>query len=153
MAVRAIAKAVEVFKRDRTTCPTFRPDGAVTYDQRILGWKGVDKVSLWTLTGREVIPVVYGAYQAERFDRLKGQVEVERFRLGEGDWPRKTTVPLPASCLKRMCVSTTTDVTVPPTPPRRSGVGRGWRWNVARSPALNTVRSAPVSTSNSADTQ
>ena len=31
MAVRAIGKAVEVFKRDRTTCPAFKPRGAVTY--------------------------------------------------------------------------------------------------------------------------
>jgi putative transposase len=76
MAVRAIAKAVEVFKRDKTKCPIFRPDGAITYDDRILGWKGLDKVSLWTLSGREIIPLVYGQYQAERFDRLKGQVDL-----------------------------------------------------------------------------
>jgi putative transposase len=76
MAVRAIAKAVEVFKRDKTKCPVFRPDGAITYDDRILGWKGLDKVSLWTLNGREVMPIVYGQYQAERFNRLKGQVDL-----------------------------------------------------------------------------
>lgn len=76
MAVRAIAKAVEVFKRDKTKCPVFRPDGAITYDDRILGWKGLDKVSLWTLTGREIIPMIYGQYQSERFDRLKGQVDL-----------------------------------------------------------------------------
>lgn len=76
MAVRAIGKAVEVFKRDKSRCPVFRPDGAVTYDDRILGWKGVDKVSLWTLTGREVMAMVYGDYQAQRFDRLKGQVDL-----------------------------------------------------------------------------
>ena len=76
MAVRAIAKAVEVFTRDKTRCPRFRPDGAITYDDRILGWKGLDKVSLWTLNGREIIPLVYGEYQAQRFDRLKGQVDL-----------------------------------------------------------------------------
>lgn len=76
MAVRAIGKAVEVFKRDKTHCPVFRPDGAITYDQRILSFKGLDKVNLWTLSGREVIPLVYGAYQAERFDRIKGQVDL-----------------------------------------------------------------------------
>jgi putative transposase len=82
MAVRAIAKAVEVFKRDKTRCPVFRPDGAITYDDRILGWKGLDRVSLWTLKGREVIPLMYGAYQSERFDRLKGQVDLV-FREGK----------------------------------------------------------------------
>jgi putative transposase len=76
MAVRAIAKAVEIFKRDKTRCPVFRPDGAITYDDRILGWKGLDKVSLWTLQGREIVPMVYGQYQSERFDRLKGQVDL-----------------------------------------------------------------------------
>jgi predicted transposase len=49
MAVRAIGKAVEVFKRDKTECPSFRPDGAITYDQRILSFKGLDRVSLWYL--------------------------------------------------------------------------------------------------------
>jgi IS605 OrfB family transposase len=76
MAVRAIGKAVEVFKRDRTRCPVFRPDGAITYDDRILGWKGLDKVSLWTLTGREVISLLYGEYQTQRLGRLKGQVDL-----------------------------------------------------------------------------
>jgi transposase len=30
MAVRAIGKAVKVFKRNRTVCPVFRADGAMT---------------------------------------------------------------------------------------------------------------------------
>jgi putative transposase len=92
MAVRAIAKAIEVFKRDKTRCPVFRPDGAITYDQRILSFKGLDKVSLWTLRGRELIPLVYGRYQAARFDRLKGQVDLV-FR--DGRFYLYATVGLP----------------------------------------------------------
>lgn len=76
MAVRAIGKAVECFKRDRKKCPVFKPRGAVTYDERILGFNGLDKVSLWTLKGRMVLPLVHGEYQRERFDRLKGQVDL-----------------------------------------------------------------------------
>ena len=76
MAVRAIGKAVEVFKRDKTVCPVFKPHGAVTYDERILGFKGLDKVSLWALTGRMVLPLTYGEYQGERFDRIKGQCDL-----------------------------------------------------------------------------
>lgn len=76
MAVRAIGKAVEVFKRDKRKLPVFKPRGAVTYDERILGFKGLDKVSLWTLPGRMVLPMAFGEYQAERFDRLKGQVDL-----------------------------------------------------------------------------
>jgi putative transposase len=76
MAVRAIGKAVECFKRDKTVCPIFKPFGAVTYDQRILGFKGLDKVSLWTMTGRLILPLAYGEYQGERFDRMKGQCDL-----------------------------------------------------------------------------
>ena len=78
LAVRAIGKAVEVFHRDKTVCPVFRPDGAITYDERNLSFKGLDKVSLATLTGREIISLVYGEYQAERFDRIKGQCDLVR---------------------------------------------------------------------------
>ncbi len=76
MAVRAIGKAVECFKRDKTRCPAFKPHGAVTYDERILGFKGLDRVSLWTMTGRMVLPLAYGEYQGERFDRIKGQCDL-----------------------------------------------------------------------------
>src|SRR5690242_2052546 len=47
MAVRAIGKAVECFRSDKARCPKFEPRGAITYDERILGFKGFDKVSLW----------------------------------------------------------------------------------------------------------
>lgn len=76
MAVRSIGKAVEAFRRDKTVCPAFKPRGAITYDQRILRFQGVDRVNLWTLTGRMVLPMTYGEYQGERFDRLKGQVDL-----------------------------------------------------------------------------
>jgi putative transposase len=76
MAVRAIGKAVECFHRDKTKCPVFKPRGAITYDQRILSFKRLDKVSLWTLAGRMILPLIYGEYQGERFDRMKGQVDL-----------------------------------------------------------------------------
>lgn len=76
MAVRAIGKAVECFKRDKTKCPVFTPRGAVTYDERILSFKGLDKVSLWTLSGRMLLAMIYGEYQGQRFDRIKGQVDL-----------------------------------------------------------------------------
>jgi len=76
MAVRAIGKAVEVFKRDKSKSPVFKTRGAVTYDERILSFKGLDKVSLWTLSGRMIVPLIYGEYQGQRFDRIKGQVDL-----------------------------------------------------------------------------
>jgi IS605 OrfB family transposase len=76
MAVRAIGKAVEVFKRDKRVCPVFRPEGAMTYDERIMGWKDPAHVSLLTLQGRQLIAMVYGEYQAGQMPRLKGQVDL-----------------------------------------------------------------------------
>ena len=77
MAVRAIGKAVECFARDRSLCPVFKPHGAITYDERIFSFKGIDKVSLWALPqGRIIVPLVYGEYQKQRFDRIKGQADL-----------------------------------------------------------------------------
>lgn len=76
MAVRAIGKAVETFKRDKSVCPEFKPRGAITYDDRILKFKGLDAVNLWTLQGRQTIPMVFGEYQGEQIGRLKGQIDL-----------------------------------------------------------------------------
>jgi IS605 OrfB family transposase len=59
MAVRAIAKTCGAYKRDKTIQPVFRPLGAIAYDQRILSWKGRDRVSILTLGGRIIVPVVW----------------------------------------------------------------------------------------------
>jgi IS605 OrfB family transposase len=57
MAIRAIAKACEAFKRDKTIRPRFRPLGAIAYDKRILCWKGHDRVSILALGGRIIASV------------------------------------------------------------------------------------------------
>ena len=33
-------------------------------------------MSLWTLAGRMILPLAYGEYQGQRFDRIKGQVDL-----------------------------------------------------------------------------
>jgi IS605 OrfB family transposase len=77
MAVRAIGNAVECFAGDKRTCPVFKPQGAITYDERIFSFKGVDHVSLWALPkGRIIVPLLYGEYQKRRFDRIKGQADL-----------------------------------------------------------------------------
>ncbi|MCY0899767.1 MAG: transposase [Firmicutes bacterium] len=76
MAVRAIGKVVEVYKRDKSIQPTFRPHGAIVYDDRLLSWKGVDRVSLLTLTGRIVVPVMMGTYHTQRLCRVRGQADL-----------------------------------------------------------------------------
>jgi IS605 OrfB family transposase len=76
MAVRAIAKAVETFRRDKTKCPKFKKFGAITYDERVLSFKGLTEVSLWGLAGRHRLPFVCGAYQRALQGRIKGQADL-----------------------------------------------------------------------------
>jgi IS605 OrfB family transposase len=76
MTVRAMSKVAEAYKRDKTVQPTFRPHGAIVYDQRVLSWKGRDRVSILTLAGRQIIPVVMDSYHRARLDRIRGQADL-----------------------------------------------------------------------------
>lgn len=76
MTVRAISKVAAAYQRDRAVQPTFRPDGAIAYDPRILSWKGPDQVSLLTLDGRQTMPVVMDAYHRARMNRRQGHAEL-----------------------------------------------------------------------------
>lgn len=76
MAIRAIAKTVEAYKRDKTIKPKFKPVGAMVYDQRILSWKGLECVSMLTLNGRIKVPIRIGEYQKARLDRIRGQADL-----------------------------------------------------------------------------
>ena len=76
LAIRAIAKAVECFQRDKTKCPVFKPRSAIIYNQRVLSFKGLNEVSLWAMTGRLRIPFVCGAYQRARQGRIKGECDL-----------------------------------------------------------------------------
>ena len=76
MAIRAISKVSEAYKRDRSIKPFFKPHSAMVYDQRILSWKGLDKVSILTLDGRLIIPVRIGAYQEARINRIVKQCDL-----------------------------------------------------------------------------
>lgn len=76
LTIRAISKTVEAYKRDKRIQPRFKTHGAVPYDQRIMSWKGIEAVSLVTLSGRVVVPIRFGAYQAARLDRIRGQADL-----------------------------------------------------------------------------
>jgi putative transposase len=92
MTIRAIGKVCEVYKRDKTICPSFRPHGAMTYDERIMAWKGVAGVSLLTVGGRTVVPFVFGAYQAARMGRIMGQADLV---YRDGRWFLHATIETP----------------------------------------------------------
>jgi putative transposase len=76
LAIRAIAKVVEAYKRDKSQRIAFRLDGAVVYDERILSFQGLEAVSLTTLHGREVVPMQMGDYQRVQLHRAKGQADL-----------------------------------------------------------------------------
>ena len=76
MCIRAISKVSEAYKRDREKRPSFRLHGAMTYDERILSFPRVDRASLLTLDGRVEVPFRFGAYQAARLDRIRGQADL-----------------------------------------------------------------------------
>src|SRR5579863_1288650 len=76
MAIRAISKVTEVYKRDKSIKPTFRPQGAITFDERMMSFKGVNTVSLLTVHGRILVPFRMGGYQESRLNHIKGQADL-----------------------------------------------------------------------------
>jgi putative transposase len=92
MAIRCIAKAIEAYKRDKNIQPTFAPHGAIVLDDRLMSFKGLSHVSLLTLQGRILVPMRYGAYQAARIDRAKGQADLI---LRDGVFYLYLTIDLP----------------------------------------------------------
>jgi putative transposase len=76
MTIRAIAKVVEVYKRDKAKQPFFKPTGAMVYDNRILSFKGLEAASLLTLEGRVTVPMQMGEYQRVQFHRGHGQADL-----------------------------------------------------------------------------
>src|SRR6266567_2865323 len=76
LAIRAMSKACDAYKRDKSIPPTFRPEGAIVYDPRVMTFKGQHTVSLTTLAGRVLIPFRVGSYQEARMDRIRGQADL-----------------------------------------------------------------------------
>src|SRR2546421_8937393 len=76
LAIRAISKASEAYKRDKSIQPTFKSEGAIVYDERVMSFKGLMTVSLLTLQGRVLVPFRVGGYQAARMDAIKGQADL-----------------------------------------------------------------------------
>ena len=76
MAVRVVGKVAEVYRRDKSRLHFFKPHSAVVYDQRILSFKGLDRVSILTLKGRQIIPIRIGEYQKARINRIVKQTDL-----------------------------------------------------------------------------
>ncbi len=93
MVIRCIAQVCEAFSCDRSIKPRFRKYASIPYDQRMMNFKGPDRVSLLTLEGRIIVPVLMGRYQAERFHLKQGQCDLVRRK--DGKWFLLVTVDLP----------------------------------------------------------
>ena len=76
LTIRAIAKVVEAYKRDKSKQCFFKPTGAVVYDQRILSFKGLEAASILTLQGRLAVAMHMGEYQRLQFGRGHGQADL-----------------------------------------------------------------------------
>lgn len=94
MTVRAIAQTCEAYKRDKTICPKFREFASMPFDERMMSFKGVDKVSLLTLQGRVIVSLVMGKYQADKFSNAKGQCDLV-YREHDGKWFLLVTADFP----------------------------------------------------------
>jgi IS605 OrfB family transposase len=70
----------------------FRSDGAITYDERCFSFKGPAAASILTRKGRVIVPMIYGEYQRQRFDRIKGQVDLV---LRDGQFYLYATIDMP----------------------------------------------------------
>lgn len=76
MVIRAISKVADSYKIQKQKQTEFRRHGSVAYDSRILTFKSDDKVSIWTLSGRQNIPFVCGDHQRKLLPFLKGEVDL-----------------------------------------------------------------------------
>lgn len=90
LAIKAVS---DVYKRDKKIRVSFRKHAAIVYDQRTMGFKGIDRVSLLTLAGRTVVPFIFGVYQKERIGSAKGQCDL--VLRADGKWFLIVTIDVP----------------------------------------------------------
>lgn len=77
IVVRCISKVADAYKLDKKTQRTFRPLGGIAYDDRVLNWRlPSHTVSIWTITGRQVIPFVCGEHQWQLLQTQQGETDL-----------------------------------------------------------------------------
>jgi putative transposase len=93
MAVRCIAQVCEAYNRDKSIRPQFKKYASIPYDQRLMSFKGSGRVSVLTLEGRTIVPVIMGKYQSKRFNGKHGQCDLVKRR--DGKWFLLVTIDEP----------------------------------------------------------
>jgi putative transposase len=92
-AVRSISKVADAFKVSCEAAPVFRADAAQPYDDRIIRFvRDGSAVSLWTIEGRIVVPIVMGEHQKRLMVSRKGEVDLCFVR---GKWMLAATCDIP----------------------------------------------------------
>ena len=81
MVVRAIGKVAESYsdKNKRDNLHTFKPHGAIVYDDRILTVKSIDTVSILILDGRIFVPMLVCQHHARILNnalKVRGQTDL-----------------------------------------------------------------------------
>lgn len=76
MVVRCIAKVADAYKVDKQSKRTFKKQGSIAYDDRIIRFPEGDVVNIWTVEGRQTMPFVCGDYQRELLPFRKGEVDL-----------------------------------------------------------------------------
>ncbi len=84
IAVRCISKVADAYKIGKKVKRTFKPLGAVSFDDRILSWRiNLSEVSIWTVGGRQRISFVCGERQKELLQNRRGESDL---CLIDGKW-------------------------------------------------------------------
>lgn len=73
LTIRAISKVSDSYKIDKKTQHEFKIRGAITYDPRLLTYKG-DKISICTLNGRELMR--YACHRKDWIPYIKGEADL-----------------------------------------------------------------------------
>lgn len=76
--IRAISKVTESYKANKKSLHTFKPTGAIVYDQRLLSFKRLEYASILTIAGRILVPMIFGEYQKGVIgdSRIRGQADL-----------------------------------------------------------------------------
>jgi putative transposase len=76
VAIRVIAKVTDGYKPDRKTQRLFKPHGSIAYDDRILRYLTDERVSIWTMKGRQTVPYACGPKQRELLAHRQGETDL-----------------------------------------------------------------------------
>jgi IS605 OrfB family transposase len=82
VVVRLFSKVADAYKLDKKVERRFSKHGAISYDSRILSF-GENRVSIWTIGGREAIPYSAGPQQKKLLKHQQGESDLIYHR---GKW-------------------------------------------------------------------